>query len=297
MNQFTQFFQVHKTQVKAIAFWLKIIFTCILLYFLFTRIRLEETFKLMLQLPVKIVLLILLTTILKFFSQVWNWELVLKIDPGFKESWSKIIKTHFIGLYLKLIIPGGYGTFGKMAFINQHQKKATFLSILAEKFFQNWISLFFGVLSLLFIMKTGKELWTFLLILVSASPFLIPLIFKNKGTKELWRSYNDKIPYLMLSQYIHQFLTFFQYWLLFNSFIKVSFINICKGISVALLSTILPISYSGLGIRETAMIVTFNSYSVPAEISVAVSLLIFFYNSVLPVIPGIYYFFMINKRK
>ncbi len=290
------FYKKYKESMKWLIFVLKILLSCLLFYYLYTRIDLHKIMILMLDLPIRIIFLLLITTIIKFFSQVWNWSLVLKIDPQFNESWSKVIKTHFIGLYLKLIIPGGYGTFGKIAFINQHQKKATFLSILIEKFFQNWISLFFGVLSLLFIATKYKILWMILLIIISISPFLVPLVFKKQGNNLLWKCYNQKIPYLMISQYIHQIFTFFQYWLLFETLSRTHWFVVCKGVSIALLSTILPVSYSGLGVRETAFVYTFKSYGVSAEIAVAVSLIIFFYNSIIPAFPGLYYFLMINKK-
>jgi len=278
----------------------KICLSVIILGIIFSKIEAQAVVKMVYQLTLFTFILLILITILKFFSQAYLWSCCLKINCNHQFSLKSILKTHLVGLALRFFLPGGYGTFGKAFYLDQ-DKKQTIISIFLEKFFGVWVIIFFALWSFLFTISRYLFLIRFLAIFVSILPFLLPLIFAKISTFSQRTAYYKVLIKIIITQIIYELLTFYQYYILFQAILGnlISFGKIAQTISFVLVANTIPITYSGLGIRETVSMYILPKVGIPAEAAVGASLLIFFLNSIVPALPGVMMIWgkALNKKK
>ncbi|MCK9330705.1 MAG: lysylphosphatidylglycerol synthase domain-containing protein [Candidatus Cloacimonetes bacterium] len=246
---------------------------------------------------VKSLVMLLLISVMKFFTQVFNWYYVLKINQDYDCTFRQVIKTHTIGLALRFFMPGGHATFGKVFYINPDKKKETFFSIIAEKFFQSWIIWFFAIWSFLFYYDKNYLLVLFIALLITFVPFIIPKIFKRHIPYMTIFNYYKILPKVILSQILFVFMTFIQYYLILSQLTQIRFFNTAISVSLILVANTIPITFSGLGLRETAATIVLPKYGIPIELAVGTSLCIFVLNSVIPALPGVFLISSKNKGK
>ncbi len=283
---------------KRILFFIKIVITATILFLILRKINFPVLLHNFSSIGFSTMILLILTTCVKLYTQYFNWGTLLKLNPDYKPKRAEILKSYFIGDALRFLIPGGYGTFGKIYFVN-NLKKATAFSIGIEKFFQIWINLFFASFASIFYFRNVNlflKLMLFLLILFA--PFILYLFFKIIKKKKI-RIYSKRYlkitPQIIGMQVLHNFITFFQYFLILKSFITIGFMTVCIAVSLILVANIIPITYAGLGLRETFAIQVLSKFNISPEIAVAASLTIFFINLVLPAFVGL--IFIIQSRK
>ncbi len=286
---------------KKLIFYGKIILSFLILYFIFRKIDLVKTYQYFTELSSMTLFLLLLTTFIKFYTQYSNWKSNLCINPKYKPNTIEILKSHFIGIALRFLVPGGHATFAKVFYVNNSSKKATFISIWIEKFFQSWIILFYASWAAVFFYKQFNQLLLLALaFLITLIPFIL-LIMPNKFKKydftEYWSAYRKHFISIIVMQIGFVFLTFYQYHIIVNEFHAISFLNTSMLVALILCSNLIPITYGGLGLRETFSAYYFTKLGVPGEIAVSASLTIFFFNSILPALPGLYYIIADKKRK
>lgn len=295
-NKITNYYHKHKEQIKKLSFVLKIIFSLALLYFIFNKISVKDTFDHLLLLPLWVIIMLILSSYLKFFIQMKNWKSLMKIDPNVNLQSGDVFKTHTLGLLFKLVIPGGQGSFGKMFYLKQISKKSAFFIIALEKMLQTWIVFVAGAIACAYYFKSLQIIFLGLFILSFLFPFFVPLIFKKASSERKWKRYKSALIPLLMSQIVYLFLTFYQYYAILSLFSELNIFDMAMKVSLVLFATLIPISYSGLGIRESASVYLFAQSGINAETAVACSLIIFFFNSVIPALPGIFYFYS-NKKK
>ena len=140
--------------------------------------------------------------------------------------------------------------------------------------------LFLGFL-LLYLLGFSNRIFQFSDFLIKRSSFF-PEFIKNKLAKLLdaandFRdlSMQDLFYFLLLSFVCHVLGIFVFYLLAVSIDIDISFINLGWIRSVLLLVLLLPISFSGIGVRDGSLIVLLNQYSVLPEKAIALSLLLF----------------------
>ncbi len=283
---------------KRILFSIKIVITLTILYFILGKINFSLLIQNFSLIGFSTIIILFLTTCIKLYTQYFNWGKLLKLNPDYKPKKTEILKSYFIGDALRFLIPGGYGTFGKIYFVN-NLKKATAFSVAVEKFFQIWINLFFASFAAIFFFKNINlilKLTVFIIILLM--PFLLYFfskINKKKKIRIYSKRYMKITPQIIGMQIIHNFITFFQYFIILKSFITIGFLSVCIAVSLILVANIIPITYAGLGLRETFAIQVLSKFNISPEIAVASSLTIFFINLVLPAFVGL--IFIIQSRK
>ncbi len=101
----------------------------------------------------------------------------------------------------------------------------------------------------------------------------------------------------MLAQIIFVFITFYQYFILLRNFVDINFFKIMISVPLIHISHIIPLSFNGFGLRETFAIEVFSKYGIGPELAVTATFLIFFFNSVVPALIGVYYIFRIKHNK
>jgi len=280
-------------------YFVKIIITCVILYFIFRKIDFHQLYHTFIEFKLTYILVILITAGIKIFIEYQNWGHFLKINPDYKPKKSEIFKSHMIGHSLRFLIPGGHAIIGKMYFV-KNEKKLSFMSIGVEKFFQIWMNLLFASFAAIFYFRRQFILPTILAFLfIICLPFIIYL-FKHLDKKEnltkYFKEYWKIVPRIFFMQIIYMFITIFQYFILLNTFISFHFFSAVISIPLILFSNLIPITYAGLGLRETFAIKVLAKYNISSETAIAVSLTVFIFNVLLPALIGII-FIIRSKNK
>ncbi len=163
----------------------------------------------------------------------------------------------------------------------------------------------FGVLLFLFIL--------IILIIYLSKGYLVSILSKSENTFiTKAKNYLSKVAYSINSFPIKQnfFTTFFlifslqlagitSCFFIFLAYdINISFANHLLLIPVIQILTVIPISFSGIGIREGAFIYFYGLLGVDNEISLIVSVLFYFFNMIIPAIIGfiIYLITIISEK-
>lgn len=278
-------------------YFLKIIVTSIILYFIFRKIDFRQLYLTFTELKFSYIVIIVLTAGIKIFIEYVNWGHYLRINPDYKPKRSEIFKSHMIGHALRFLIPGGHAVIGKMYFV-KNEKKLSFMSIGVEKFFQIWINLLFASFAAIFYFRRQFILPTIIaFIFITCLPFIIYLL-KHLDRKEnltkYFKQYWKIIPRIFFMQIVYMFITIFQYFMLLNTFISFHFFSAVVSIPLILFSNLIPITYAGLGLREKFAIEVLAKYNITSETAIAVSLTVFIFNVLLPALIGL--FFIIRSK-
>jgi len=285
---------------KTIIIILKIIITALILYFIFKKIQFDQLIADFLTIKLWVILLIIITTIIKLFIQAYNWGKYLKMNSDYTPKKYEVLKSYFVGLALRFVGPGGIGVVGKIYFVN-NKKKATLASIGVERIFLTWKNIFFAAFAAIFFFTNiNMIIKVSVLIAVIFLPFIIYLfsfLTKNENIQSYSLNYLKKTPEIMLAQIIFVFITFYQYFILLRNFVDISFFKIMISVPLIHISHIIPLSFNGFGLRETFAIEVFSKYGISPELAVTATFLIFFFNSVVPAIIGVYYIFRIKHSK
>jgi uncharacterized membrane protein YbhN (UPF0104 family) len=201
-----------------------------------------------------------------------------------------LLPSFFAGYAFRLLIPGGHAEFSKI-FLLPGKKRGKVLAFGMEKFAQALIK----ILALLFVLPiTFPELKIysiFILLLLIIGYFLFPKIPILKNLQEKDVNYHRVIGMNLVFAFGVFIIMGLQYYLLLNQVDKISLIATYHT-SVYLWSAgMVPISVSGLGVREGLAVYFFNFYGVSAAHAVATSLFLFTINTIFPALVGAIYIY------
>jgi hypothetical protein len=241
------------------------------------------------NLSVPIVLIIFCLSAIGLYVQFRRWKYLVERYSKYFNS-IDLLPSFFAGFAFRLLIPGGHAEFSKI-FLLPGKKKGKILAFGMEKFAQGLIKIFALLSVIPFTFPDYKIYSFFLLLLLVIGYFLFPRIPVVKNLQEKDVNYHHVIGmnvFFALGIFIIMGL---QYYLLLNLVDSVSLL-VTYHISVYLWSAgMVPISVSGLGIREAMAVYFFNFYHVSAAHAVATSLFLFTINTIAPALVGIYYIY------
>ncbi len=287
--------EINKKNVR----WIfQITFSGIILYLILKKIHLAVIIDNFEKIPFSLITYLLFWVVVKSVFQIINWYHFLKLNKKYQTNKSEIIKTFFIGNALKFALPGGYATFGKAFFLNNN-KRDSFLSVAFEKFILTWVNILSLLIGLYYYFDEFSRIYGLLILIIFfVFPFLIPFLksfFSKDDHISYFEQYRKKIFVTIIFQVIQKLITIYQYYLILNFFGKISFLKNMIASFIVLSSNVLPITISGLGLRESFAMNIYPKYGISAEIAVSASLIIFFINNVIPALPGL--IFIIKKTE
>lgn len=281
-------------------YFIKIIITFLILYFIFRKINFHQLYLSFIDLKLSYIFIIVFTAGIKIFIEYVNWGHFLKINPAYIQKKSEIFSSHMIGHALRFLIPGGHAVIGKMYYV-QNEKKLSFMSIGVEKFFQIWMNLLFASFAAIFYFRKQFVLPTVIsFIFILFLPFIIYLLKHLDRKKNLaiyFKQYWKIIPRICVMQIVYMFLTIFQYFILLNNFVSFHFFSAVASIPLILFSNLIPITYAGLGLREKFAIEVLAKYNISSETAITVSLTVFIFNVLLPALIGLFYIIRSKKKE
>ncbi len=311
-----------------LSFFVKILLTSVILYLIFRKIDFSYLLSSVFRLDIATISLLLISSLMKFYTQYRNWEIYLRLDSSYRPQKNEILKSQLIGSALRFLIPGGYASLGKILYIN-NKKRYTAFSVGAERIIQTWTAIWAGTFAAYFFFtEIAITIRVVSLVFITLLPFTIYLtvsfqkinrlflqsIFKfsvlinkfkknpkplDESLKEHWNQLLKNLftifPTLFSFQIIFVFLTVCQYFFIVSRFSQTSFFDLLISVPLILIANVIPITYAGLGLRETFSIHLLQNFNVLPEIAVTASLLIFFLNSVIPALIGSYFLIRIRK--
>jgi glycosyltransferase 2 family protein len=273
--------------------------TLAILYLVLRKIDLSRINEIIKNLEVSIILILLLVSFMKIGLQYVNWNTFLRLIPDLKMKNKDKILSFFAGITFRMLSPGGVGVYGRMFFIPS-RRRDSFVSITYEKFIQSWCLIFFASIAAgLYFENLALYLKLLLPVLALCLPFVLFTISPDKKIfQQYLHKYRQTLMPVLLIQIMINTLTIFQYYIFFNSFLYFSFYNAVKSVPLVQFANLIPVTVSGLGIREYLAIKIYPTIEISQEIAVACSLFIFFLSNILPAITGIFLliFVKISKR-
>jgi glycosyltransferase 2 family protein len=286
--------------------WLRIA-GLLLLGFLLWKIDFRRILQVLSKADPVLVALAALLNIPQISLKAYRWNRLLK-SQEISYPISSTILSYFGSIFIGLLTPGRVGEFIKTWHISHDcgvPKMRAFSSVLADRLFDLYALLLFGGAALL--SKTVHHnnaaifgfvatslllilpLWLFLSegsflkiqqIGMRAGKFGAKLFAQDswiptlrQGLKELkWGSILQAIVLTALAYAVF----FGQCWLLARAIrLNADFLQVSFAVSLGSLVTLLPISISGLGTREAAIVGYLGTLGVPSDASLGFSLLVF----------------------
>lgn len=275
---------------------LKITFSLLIIFYLVTRISLQQVFHSwqLLSLGTSFVLILLLLVNLVF--QLLRWKImVLNHIPHAK--FYHIVKSFFAGFALRLSVPGGHAEIGKIFMVKGTRKEAL-LAFGTEKYIITSTQFLLLGLAGWHVLPQFKggfiAIVAAALVLFAAYPFFPKFPFlKRYMNPEL--SYSASMIMVAALTIIVYALVTTQYYIMIFPENILSWFETASIVMLLIGSAMIPISYSGLGIREGVGIFLFGPFGLTDEKIVSMTLFIFFMNTVIPALIGV--IFLLKHRK
>lgn len=267
--------------------------------------------------PVRYLLAVFSFTLVLLLSTL-RWAVFLRIHSE-SHPFSRLVKAYFVGLFAANYLPsGGIDLARGLYLVPQAEQKAPiFASILVDRLSGFFAILLIVIVGLPFGLESSQEfapyLWGFavllpLLIGLSLHPrvhqALKPWIVRFPMGQHLQRFYDAyvqyaRVPQILIAGLFLSLAVQFQFvltaWLsAWAVGITLPFLKTVFFVSIVNLLAMIPITISGIGIREGGFVTLFQGLMTPEQ-SVAVSLL-YFGTSLLNSLVGLLFLLRIKRR-
>lgn len=263
---------------------LKTIFTILFLIFLFYFVKPNQIIQALKQAKFFWILLAFLLLPLNLFIQFLRWKFLVVLSNENVPN-SEIIKSILYSFSYSIFTPARLGEIGRAFHIQNSKKDELVILAFFEKFFAFGSLLLFGFLSL-GIFKTYLFFIIVILIIfiLVESKMIVKFIPFIQRYKRVIR--RVKISKIFSISIIFVFIYIFQFFLVLNAFHIVQFFKSFFMISIVMFFNSLPITLSGLGIRELLSVYFFKDLGISPASAASASLIIFFINILIPTFVG-----------
>ena len=281
----------------------KIIVSVGLLLFLLFKVNLKEVVNLFLTIPFSVLAILFLLTFIIFLIKAIKWGILLRsININIKLI--EIFKVVLIGIFYGMITPAKIGDFLKCYHID-YSKSDVIPTILWDRIIDIAVLILLSILSVFLFFRD----WTIIhvVLLLTVTFVSIILLITNQKTIAFFTNIL-KIPEGTRKKFIDNMieirgnkkaiLMVFAWTLCFYIILMIISICILRSfdprmelsivffVPVIILVANIPVTISGLGLREYAAILCFTTVNQPAAIGFAFSLTLFTITSLFPGIIG-----------
>ena len=238
------------------------------------------------NLSLMILLIIFSLTGIGLYIQFRRWKyLVEKYSVNFRSV--DLLPSFLAGFTLRLLIPGGHAEFSKI-FLLPGKKRGKILAFGMEKFAQTLIKILALLIVLPFSFPRYRIFYILIFVLLVLVYILFPKIPILKNLQEKDVNYHRVFGMNFIFAMGIFFIMGLQYYILLNLVDSVSLLATYHTSVYLWAAGLVPISISGLGVREGLAMYFFNIYHVSAADAVATSLFLFTLNTIIPALVGIY---------
>lgn len=290
---------------------LRITVSLSLITFLLLKVDLYSLLKYVGQIKPIFLLMAILTTLFAWLINTYKWQLLLVALRLGKISFKTLLSLNFIGLFYNLFLPGQVGgevikgiKLSRRPGLSTHQ---VFISIVADRATGLFALLIMGGIALLSIKKESS----FLLLVVLIGFSILALLISGDRLKKIGQPIKNLMPFgKFLSPFLEAIKTYWRnktclgltlfysflfqglvslnaYWISLGLGIEISFIALIWIMSLVSLLQMLPVSISGIGVREGTLILLLSQYGIASSKALAFSLIIFGITILMGLIGGI----------
>jgi len=267
----------------------------ILLIWILSRVNRQDLVATFLNLGFADILVVLVIAVANLAIQFHLWKFLVESHSqhlNFKD----LLPSFLAGFAFRLIIPGGHAEVTKI-FLLRGKKRGKVIAFGIEKFFQTFLKIILVLFAIPLVFPEHRIVLYTAGSLVILSFFILPFVLK----KERFSKHQEKdvsysrIFLMSLAHSIPMFLcNALQYYYLLTLANGISFFQVIMVTVFVWGAGLIPISISGLGVRENLVVFFLSLYGISGATGVAVSLFVFFINAILPAIAGV---FVIMKRR
>lgn len=274
---------------KRLMYILKIGFTFLILYLITRRIDLAAAWQQIISLPLSLAAVVFLISILRHSIQFTNWNCALRLNGGYKFVPKEVLASYLVALPLRFVIPGGHAAMGKIFYLNNSSLMASLISTTAERLVMTWATWTFASMAAFFFFPDVPLYLRILAVgLAAFSPLLVALNMRwHTKSRIHLPAFTLQAPRMMILQVGSTLLTYLQYYLILNHLGVISYANTWLLMGLTNFSNSIPITIAGLGLREGFAIHFLNFAGFMPEQAVAATLSLFFFQDVLPALPGL----------
>ena len=283
---------------------LKIILTLSLLLLLLIKIPIGDVVSVLLDANRLLLLISISFVPVAYIIKAVKWNILLK-HVRIKMNFFTILKVILIGTFYGMLTPGRVGEIAKSHYL-EHKKSITIPTILWDRLIDIFTLILLSFFSFLFLFSNNKILIELLLSLICL--FVIIIFFINnpkiiaffvklvKLPEESKDGYLDTMRMMLNSKKVlfKVFIWSFCYYLIISILALIALkaldpsINMLLFFAVPLLILVgnLPITISGLGLRELVSVLCFTALGEEASIGFSFSILVFIITIAIPGIIG-----------
>ena len=233
--------------------------------------------------------IILALSLLGLWIQFMRWKyLVGQYSVSFQVR--DLMPSYFAGFTFRLMIPGGHAELSKV-FLLPGRKRGKIMAFGMERIFQSYLKivLSFAFLPVFFPEYTWICVAAILIVIAGYAYFpRIPLL-RTYAEKET--PYHHTFLITALFSIAVYAVMVFQYHILISGQYTIRLSASAFTVIYLWSAGVVPISISGLGIREGLAVFFFQFYGVPPAYALATSLFLFVINAIIPALIGIPYIY------
>ncbi len=277
---------------QKLTFLLKYSVGIALLVWILSRINRQKMVQTLLSIHWTTITAVLVIAVVNLFVQYKRWKfLVEQQSSDFKTN--DLIPSFFAGFTFRLLLPGGHAEISKI-FLLPGRKSGKVMAFAIEKFFQTYVKTLLVLGGLPFLFPQYRWIfWGILAALILVYPFLPAL----SRTRLLRRFQEKEVNYhrIFLKALLFSLGVFvcliFQYYILLNDVHRIRFDQTLLTVIYIWGAGLIPVSISGLGVREGIAAVMLKQYGIPAAAAVGIALLVFVINAIVPAVVGVFFIY------
>ena len=240
--------------------------------------------------------LVLMMTVLNLTIQFRRWRFLIgRHSADYSEK--DLLPAFFAGFALRLMIPGGHAEITKI-FMLPGKKSGKVVAFTLEKYFETYFKFMLILIALPLVFAEYKTVLWPLAVLGIVFYFFLPRLlslsfFERFHEKDL--NYRQIFFFTLLFSISIFISLIIQYYILLNDSAAIGIEQTALVVVFIWGAGLIPISISGLGVRENLAAYFLAFYGIAAETAVAAAFFIFVTNIILPALIGA--FFIYKKRK
>lgn len=245
----------------------------------------------------------------------FKWHLLVKSGLGFATG-SQTFASLLGGMAFALVTPARVGELSRVAFLSTGKRAEAGGLVLVDRFIDLSVVLIFATIGILAFLGASEAPLLVVLSLVIAS--LVLAIFKLdfflrlgsnlvpiKKLRDLISSAStglERLPNKVLAvnlalTLIMTLLDLFCLYVLVRALGETNFKAVAFAYPLIMLTNLVPITISGLGIRESTSVMLFTKFfAIPSAIAFNATFLSYLLNSLTPALIGIYFFRKLNQK-
>jgi len=290
-------YPLFKANTKAIFYALKLCLSAFILWRIAVKVDIGSALSAFFHLPLPLIALLMGLSTLRHIAQYHNWLYSLGVNPQYKPNPSEVKRSYMIGLPLRFAMPGGHAAIAKILFVNNSSRMASFWSTALERGFMTWGTWTLASLAA-FIYYPLLPIYLRLsaIIICILLPVVLYIILGSKAKWHMLQApFRRLAPRMMAIQIGASIITYLQYWLLLNAALPIGWWSSTIRMALTQFSNSIPITFAGLGLRESFAIHFLKTAGISAEQAVSATLSLFIIQDILPAIAGTW--FLLRTKK